>query len=134
MSEEWFTIKDLNSFIESTRNLIYNNFGQWNLSDDDDTDIVDSLVKSPPDKEEFDKLLSKEESLVIIKNLVVKQKNRRTKKSRYILSEDTFYTILEQLNSRLVSNIVKELVSKGLVESAYDSEKNDFVFWVKEDL
>ena len=33
----------------------------------------------------------------------------------------------------MVSNIVKGLVSRGLVESAFDSEKNDFVFWVRTD-
>ncbi|NBT08684.1 MAG: hypothetical protein EBS98_07780, partial [Chitinophagia bacterium] len=42
-------------------------------------------------------------------------------------------TILEELNSRLVSNILNSLVNKGLIESAYDSDTNDFVFWVKND-
>jgi len=25
------------------------------------------------------------------------------------------------------------LVNKGILDSGYDSEKNDFIFWVKED-
>ena len=33
------------------------------------------------------------------------------------------------MNARLVSNILSSLASKGLIESAYDPEINDFVFW-----
>jgi hypothetical protein len=31
----------------------------------------------------------------------------------------------------MVSNIISGLVQKGLVETAFDEEANDFVFWVK---
>jgi hypothetical protein len=51
----------------------------------------------------------------------------------YKIKEDDYDDFLVQLNRRMVSNIVKDLVSKGLVESAFDNEKNDFVFWVKGD-
>lgn len=33
----------------------------------------------------------------------------------------------------MVSNILNTLVNKGVLDSGYDSEKNDFIFWVKED-
>ena len=33
----------------------------------------------------------------------------------------------------MISNILSGLVNKGLVDTAYDSQSNDFVFWVKED-
>jgi hypothetical protein len=33
----------------------------------------------------------------------------------------------------MVSNIISGLVQKGLVETAFDEEANDFVFWVKND-
>jgi len=32
----------------------------------------------------------------------------------------------------MVSNIINSLVKKGLIETAFDSEKNDFIFWVKD--
>jgi hypothetical protein len=32
----------------------------------------------------------------------------------------------------MVSNILTKLVSDGIIESAFDTEKNDFIFWVKE--
>ena len=38
---------------------------------------------------------------------------------------------MEQLCERMVSNIIQSLVKKGLVETAFDNEKNDFIFWVK---
>ena len=37
------------------------------------------------------------------------------------------------MNSRMISNLLNGLVSKGLVESSYDSELNDFVFWIKDE-
>jgi len=36
------------------------------------------------------------------------------------------------MNGRLVSNMLTSLVSKGLIESAYDEQINDFVFWIKD--
>jgi hypothetical protein len=32
----------------------------------------------------------------------------------------------------MISNILSKLVSEGLLDSAFDTEKNDFIFWVKE--
>ena len=31
----------------------------------------------------------------------------------------------------MTSNILNGLVNKGIVETAYDDETNDFVFWIK---
>ena len=33
----------------------------------------------------------------------------------------------------MTANILNNLVSKGYVDTAFDEEENDFVFWVKED-
>ena len=49
-----------------------------------------------------------------------------------MVSDDLFISIIQILNDRMVSNTLANLVSKGLVESAYDSELDDFIFWVKE--
>jgi hypothetical protein len=32
----------------------------------------------------------------------------------------------------MVSNIVRGLVKKGVLDSAFDNDKNDFIFWVKD--
>jgi hypothetical protein len=33
----------------------------------------------------------------------------------------------------MISNILNSLVNKGVLDSAYDSDQNDFIFWVKDD-
>jgi len=126
---EWFVIKNIEEFTNKARAIVYNNFGNWENESDVD-DIIDSV--KPSEQSDFDKVLSHQESLVIIKQIIKKQKNKTTSKIRYILNETLFAKIVEELNARMVSNILNELVKKGLVESAYDTESDDFVFWVKD--
>ena len=128
MSDTWYIIPDLNNFTDKARSIVYNNFGAW--QNKDELDILIDDVKEQ-DQEEFDKVLSHKESLVIIKELVKKQKNRKTKEIRYTVNDTIFADIVYKLNDRMVSNIVNGLVQKGLIESAFDSGINDFVFWVK---
>jgi hypothetical protein len=126
---DWFVISDLEEFTDKARSIVYNNFGQWS----DDLNKPVSIDDVTPDElEEFNKLLSHEESLVIVKQLVKKEKHKKTQKIRYILNDKMFIRIIDDLNARMVSNIMNSLVQKGLVESAFDDTKNDFVFWIKE--
>jgi hypothetical protein len=129
--EEWFAVKDVDGLVTSARTIVYNNFGDWESKDEQD--IVDSMVIKPDHKDEFDQLLTQEESTVIVQSLLKKQRNKTTKEIRYVISDSLFYDILQQLNDRLVSNTIASLVQKGLVESAYDGEIDDFIFWVKKD-
>lgn len=129
MSEKWYVVPDLNNFTDKARAIVYNNFGMW--QDNDELDLLIDDIKDQ-DQEEFNKVLSHQESLVIIKELVKKQKNKKTKKIRYTLNDTIFADIVYKLNDRMVSNIVNGLVQRGLVESAFDSDANDFVFWIKE--
>ena len=126
---EWFVIKNIEEFTNKARAIVYNNFGNWENESDVDN-IIDSV--KPSEQSDFDKILSHQESLIIIKQIIKKQKNKTTSKIRYILNETLFAKIVEELNARMVSNILNELVKKGLVESAYDTESDDFVFWVKD--
>ena len=128
--DEWFVVKDVEGFIQSARTLVYNNFGDWDKSEDD---IVDSMIAKPEDEAEFNQLLTQEESAVIVKNALKKQRNKTTNTIRYLVCDSLFYEILNQLNDRMVSNTIGSLVQKGLVESAYDDEIDDFVFWVNEE-
>jgi DNA-binding HxlR family transcriptional regulator len=129
MSEKWYVVPDLDNFTDKARAIVYNNFGAWQNKDELDI-LIDDVKEN--DQEEFDKLLSHQESLVIIKTLVKKQKNRKTKEIRYTINDNIFADIVYKLNDRMVSNIVNSLVQKGLVESAFDSDANDFVFWIKD--
>lgn len=131
INNEWFIVNDLEGFVNSTRALVYNNFGRWNKTSDNSE--IDDMIVSPSDKKEFDRILSKEESEVIIKQHLRKQKHKTSSKIRYLVSDNLFLGIVKDLNDRLVSNILTGLVNRGLVESAYDSEINDFVFWIKDE-
>ena len=130
MSEsEWFIVPNLSDFTDKARAIVYNNFGTWQKEIDTDI-IIEEITEN--EKEEFDKILSYQESLVIIKENIKKEKNKKTKKYRYLLNDTIFADIVHQLNERMTSNIVNGLVQKGLIETAFDSESNDFIFWVKD--
>jgi hypothetical protein len=125
---EWFIVPDLLEFTDKARSIVYNNFGVWNNKTDMDI-LIDDVAQN--EKAEFDKVLSHQESLVIVKENLKRERNKITKKIRYILNDDIFAEIVYKLNDRMVSNIISGLVQKGLVETAFDEEANDFVFWVK---
>lgn len=127
---QWFIVPDLSEFTDKARAIVYNNFGVWQNKSDIDV-IIDDVVEN--EKEEFDKILSHQESLVIVKENVKKERNKITKETRYVLNDEIFAEIVHKLNDRMVSNIINGLVQKGLVETAFDSEANDFVFWIKEE-
>lgn len=130
--QKWFTVKDLETFVTSTRQLIYNNFGNWNNKDEED--LIDKLHEVPIDKDDFDLILSQKEAMVIVKSSLRKQTHKYKKTTRYLISDNIFLEIVSQLNDRIISNTVSGLVKKGLLESAYDEKLDDFVFWVKENI
>jgi Zn-finger nucleic acid-binding protein len=129
-NDEWYLIKDLEAFTDKVRAIVYNNFGLWNDQTELNT-LIDTVKKE--EKTDFDKILSHSESLIIIKEAIRTQSSKNKKKIRYSMTDKMFADIIEQLNTRLVSNILTSLVQKGLVDAAYDMEINDFIFWVKED-
>jgi len=129
MSETWYVIPDLDNFTDKARAIVYNNFGTWNNKTELDV-LIDDIKDS--EIEEFNRVLSHQESLVIIKEIIKKERNKKTNKLRYTLNDTLFSDIIYKLNDRMVSNIIGTLVQKGLVESAFDTEANDFVFWVKD--
>lgn len=127
-----FIINDLEEFVESARRVVFNGFGKAAAETPDDfTELIYDL--SPEEETELDSVLSQSESKLIVQPLLKKQTNKQKNKVRYLINEQIFGEIIESLNARLVSNILSELSKKGMIESAYDDDINDFVFWVKED-
>jgi hypothetical protein len=128
-NEDWFVIKDLDNFINATRALVFNNFGR-----NKDEEDFDSLAFSihPDDIEEIDKILSFDESKTIIDDFIKKQKHKNNNSIRFLINDNLYLEMLTSLNDRMVSNILHGLVNKGLVETAYDEDQNDFVFWIKD--
>lgn len=127
-NDEWYIVKDIDGFIESARILVFNNFGKKDSSEETNLEI------SISDKEEIDKILSFEESEIICKELLKKKTTKDKKSNRFIVNDDIFLSIIQSLNDRMVSNILNSLVNRGLVETAYDSDSDDFVFWMKDDV
>lgn len=127
-NNEWFVVEDLDGFINSARALVFNNFGK----NTDRTDPL-SFTIDETDKQELDNILSFGESKIIVTDLLKKQNHKTKKKIRYLLNDTIFLDIVSSLNDRMVSNVLENLVKKGLVESAYDNESNDFIFWIKKD-
>jgi hypothetical protein len=127
-NHEWFVIVDLDNFIDATRALVFNNFGK--NQNNEEPDLL-SFSVHPDDIKEINTILSFDESQVIVKGMIKKQVNKKTQNIRYLIDDDIYLKIIYALNDRMVSNILNGLVNKGLVESGYDDESNDFVFWIK---
>ena len=137
INEEWFIINDIDDLTNSVRALVFNNFGKSTEPEvqDKEDDVVNNLLfeLDPNDQKELDSVLSYSESLIIVKQHIKKQIHKKTDKIRYIMNSDMFLKIIKSLNDRMVSNLLNSLVNRGLVETAYDDEDDDFIFWVKED-
>lgn len=126
---DWFIINNVEEFTDKARAIVFNNFAKWD--DDSLHDVFNDIVVEENEQKELDSVLSHQESIIIVKQLAKKQRNIKTKDIRYVLDDNIFADIIHKLNSRMVSNILNKLVQKGLVESAFDSDANDFIFWVK---
>lgn len=125
---DWYKINDLVGFINHARELVFKSFGQVNeMSDDELTSTLSEL--GPKDKDELNRILTYDECLVIAKNLIKIKTSKKTKKESYYVNDIILTQMLESFNSRMVSNILAKLVSDGLLDSAFDTEKNDFIFW-----
>ncbi len=128
--KEWYIIDNIENFVESTRVLIFDAFGK---TDNHELDKLKLNIAdlSTDEHSELDSVLTQNECMVIAKNLL---KKKRSKKGIvYVVNNRIYSQIVESFNSRLVSNILSNLVNQGILESAFDPNKNDFIFWIKDD-
>jgi hypothetical protein len=133
MKDKWYVIHDIDAFTNHVRVLVYNAFGSGLSEDKDDDPEIDDLISvKPEDEDELDKILSFEESLNIATQIVKKQKNKKTNNIRYVVNDSIFLQVIESLNDRMVSNLLNNLVNKGVLETGFDNETNDFLFWIKD--
>lgn len=130
MEQEWFVIKDVEKFVESTRILVFNNFGTEKNSQSF-TDSIKIEIE-PNERDELDRILSYKECFLMAESIFKKQVHKKTLEKRYLVSDDLYHKYVEKLNERMIGNILNGLVNKGLVEVGFDSESNDFVFWLKD--
>lgn len=134
MSKRWYVINDVEDFTNNARQLVFKFFGETDNTPIKPTDTTESLVNKMTEEElkEMDSSLPFSESLLIVQQFAKKQINKQ-KKERYCITDDILQSIIEALNSRMVSNILLHLVSTGILESGFDAELGDFIFWVKEE-
>ena len=127
--EMYYVITDINKFVLETRKIVFGGFGQ-----DIDKENIDNFISelTDTDIEDLDNTLSQEECIAII-HTHIKPRKTKSGKTKCLMSDNVFTTIIEDFNSRLISNLLQQLVSKGLIESSYSVEDNDFIFWLKED-
>jgi len=132
MKEKWFEVKitDIDK-LESTRVLVFDAFGKNEKSNADELTLMMNQLKDH-EKEELETVLTQSEAMTIAQDFIKTKKNKRNE-SIYIISEKKYMEMIESFNSRLVSNMLRNLTGMGILDSAYDSELNDFVFWVKEE-
>jgi hypothetical protein len=131
--EQWFFINDFDDFVDHSRSLVFKFFGAIKEEAESDSMVASISQMSKAELEEMNETLTHDESAIIIKNHAKKQINRKTKEIRYCLTDRLLQSIIEDLNNRMISNILNSLVNKGVLDSAYDSDQNDFIFWVKEE-
>lgn len=130
MKSEWYRINDLKIFIKHTRFMVFETFGDSNdRAGDDFTELMSK--QKLKDKKEMERLLPAKETVQIV-TAGIKKRLSKDGEIEFTVTNKAFKKILEELNARMVSNILAKLSSEGLIETAFDSEKNDFVFWVSE--
>lgn len=126
MSDEEFEnvyhITNLLEFLDASRVWLYTIFGGLNPSESMEIKYVDLEVE---EKQEIDKVLNIKEVINIAQEYIKFNEHDGI----WLITEDKYEELLIELNARMTSNLLASMVSSGILESAYDSEINDFVFW-----
>lgn len=125
--DDWLEIVSIKKIIDFSRKLVYYNFDETTEGMDDAT-FLEKIDNIGQDTEpEMDLLLPYDECKNIFKPMIFTEENRM------YVKDDDYDDFLVQLNQRMVSNIVHGLVKRGVLNTAFDDEKNDFIFWVKKE-
>ena len=128
MKPDEFLIEDFNQFVSAARVLVFKIFAESSSQTITQLDTVISEV----DLKEINQILPLEDCLLITKQHAKTKKNKKTKKVEYYLNNKILFEIIKSFNTRMVSNILNKLSNDGAIESAFDEEKNDFIFWIPE--
>lgn len=126
MKNTKFEITDIDKFVECSRVLVFDCMGKDQTSSLNDMKYT-LLELSEEERNELNEVLSQEEAMSICKLFL-----RQYDDDKFIVSNKQYAKLIDSLNTRLVSNMLNNLVNRGLLETAFDHESNDFIFWVKE--
>lgn len=126
MKNTKFEITDIDKFVECSRVLVFDCMGKDQTSSLNDMKYT-LLELSEEERNELNEVLSQEEAMSICKLFL-----RQYDDDKFIVSNKQYAKLIDSLNTRLVSNMLNNLVNRGLLETAFDHDSNDFIFWVKE--
>ena len=129
-NDDWYEVTDMNKVVDFIRKLVYDSFSD--PVDYTDIDTIDGLLDirlTDEEMDELNQLLSLEECLSLFKPKL--KVERRNGKNVYFISSYIFEDVVRDINGRMISNTMRSLVEKDLIEVAFDNDKNDFVFWLK---
>ena len=124
--DNWYEIYDLTAVVDFIRKLVYDSFSDpvdYNDIEQNEMGMLD-IKLTTEETQELNKLLSIEECLS-----VVKPRLKPTKDNTYLLNGNIFEQMVYDINGRMISNTMRSLVERDLLEVAFDDNKNDFVFW-----
>lgn len=119
-----YVMSDTKPLVDKVRKLVFAGFGFQDINDEELEILLQEI-----DEEELDNTISLNECQLIASEYFETKKTRKGT-TKYILTNENFTEMIEAINSRLVSNILTTLVDKGELETAWDEEANDFIFWV----
>jgi len=121
-----YEVTDLDEFVRSLRTIILENFYEEEKKRKSASEF-DKLIRLK--RKKLEEKLTIQEAQSIIRPMLRATENT-TGQAEYTVSHKGFKKMLDELNKRIISNILVELCSEGLIESGFDEEKNDFIFWV----
>lgn len=127
MDESWLELSNIDKLIDFSRKLVYYNFDNESASLSDENFLKKIEKMSDRVEPEIEELLPFFE----VKSMFMEQIVERDQVP--CIMEDSYDQLLVDMNHRMISNIVLSLVKKGVLDSAFDDEKNDFVFWVRKE-
>lgn len=134
--ENYYLIKDFNFFVKETKKVAVENFKTF-VEEKDVKEEYDEVTNKITN--EFIEISSKADlSLEEINNEIISDHECEVlmypmiehKEGKMIVSEGMYFDILKCIHTRIISNTLAILASKGIIESAFDEELDDFVFWI----
>ena len=114
MKNNWYEIKDLTGFIEHSREIVFRIFANQEDLDKDELSELLSHALTNAEEEELKNLLTFSECDVMIKKCLKIKTNKKTLEDHYYVTDKILLRIMEELNSRMVSNILHKLVKDNI--------------------
>lgn len=110
-----FSITDIQEFI-----LMMRSFAA--------TSLAEEYLGEPREyeDEELESLIT----LNQVESIVEENSIERTKDDKYIINEDIFDNIFDDVRNQLYQSTMSQLASKGYIECAWDDKEDKMIFWV----